>query len=325
MERSSQAWQWALRGAFLGAAGTLEFLTREHSRQVPTSPVLWNGAALVALGLLVAAEAVRRRSERGSQGLAGAGVGMLLLLGLFLAMTRPAPEAGYLLILVAAVYTFLRLGPETGLFVMLVGAAEGGFLAGIHAGSGLLFCLLFLAFARPKPQRWQVAALLGIGGFCAAAALAGWFPPEMRLLPTVIAPWLLHFGSAHPWRWTAIAAALALLWFWPGEGEEPRTAEMALALAAGLLLLAAPLARRLAREPREPDFSAARSALLPLVAAAVLAVAWVVPHELRQRGTAFGALLMVLLLSWVGRRLHLRWLWVPAAALATLMLLAEGL
>ena len=326
MERSSYpvAWQWALRGAFAGAAGTLELLASERSREMPTSPVLWNGAALLALGLLLTAEVLRHRSVRWSQGLAGAGMGALFLLGLFLTITRPAPEAGYPLLLATAAYALLRLGLMTGLLVTLIGIADGGFLAGTDVGGPLLLCLLFFAFTGSTRPRWQIASLLGIGGVCAAAGLAGWFPPEMKLLPTVVAPWLLHFGSSRPWRWTALAAVLALLWFWPAEGEDPRTAETALALAAGLLLLAAPLVRQLAREP---DSSAARSALQTLRAAAVVAVAWAVPLEIERRRPWLAVLLAIPLLVWVGRRLQARWLWVPAvmAVLAALGIFAEGL
>jgi hypothetical protein len=192
----------------------------------------------------------------------------------------------------------------------VAGLAAGGFVAATDAGGPLLLCLLFIAFARPAPSRWQIASLLGIGVICAVVGLSGRLVPELSLLPMVIAPWLLHFGSPRPWRWTAIAALLALLWFWPAENEEPRTAVVALALAAGLLLLAVPLARRLARAL---ESTAARAALQPLLAAAVVAISWSVRLEMEPRWPWIGALLAAPLLGWIGWRLSARWLWIPAA------------
>lgn len=318
------AFPWAVRGALAGGLGALGLLTREHPWLVPTSPMAWSGTALLALCLLLTAEAVRRRSDRWSQGLVGAGVATLLTLGLLLAMTRPAPEAGYPVLLAAAAYAFLRLGMDAGLPVVAAGVAAGSLLGGGDAGTTLLLCVLFIAFSSPVPSRWQIVSLIGIGLVCGVLDQVGWVFPGLSLLALVIPPWLLHFGSPRPWRWTAITALLALFWFWPTGSEEPRTAEVALATAAGLLLLAVPLVRQLARQP---DSTAARSALQPLLAATVVAVAWTVPLWLAPRWPWSGALLMVPLLGWVAWRLSARWLWLPAvmAALAALRIWVDTL
>ena len=300
---------WSVRGALAGGFVPAVLFTRNDDGLEPTSPVAWGGAVLLALCLLLLAELVRRRSDRWSQGLASAGVAQLLALGLMLVMTRPMPEAGYPVLLAAAAYAVLRLGGETGLAVIAAGAVAGSLLGGTDAGTSLLLCLVFLAFSREEPSRWQIASLIGIGVVCGVLEQTGQVFPGLALLPLVLAPWLLHFGAARPWRWTLLAAVLALLWFWPTGEKEPRTAEVALASAAGLLLLALPPARRL---KREPDSEAVSRTLEPLLAAAVIVVAWVVPLGLAPRWPWLGFLLMAPLLMWVGWRLSSAWLWLLA-------------
>lgn len=311
-ELSRDGFPWAVRGALAGGLGALGLTVYAGSLRGAGSPLVWNGAALLAVCLLLTGEAARRRLDRLSPCFAGAGGAGLLVLGLFLALTRSAPEAGVPLLLSAVVYLFLRLGLEAGLTAVVAGAAAGSLLGGSDAGTAPLLCLFFLSIPRPAPRRWQILSLLGIGVVSAVCDQAGWIFPGLPLLPVVVAPWLLSFGSPRPWRWTMAAALLALPWLWPDEGEE-RTAEEALGLAAGLLLLAVPLARQLMREP---DSAAAQAALRPLVAAAVVAVAWMVPVGLEPRWPWLGALLMAPLLGWVAWRMRSGWLWLPAALAA---------
>jgi hypothetical protein len=320
--------QWAFRGAILGAAGALFLVTRVYPGLIPTSPLVWNGIACLALCLLLVAEIVRRWWDRLSQGLVGAGGAALLMLGLFLALTLPAPEAGYPVLLAAAVYVFLRLGVDAGLLVTAVGLAAGVLLGGSDLGLYTISCLIFVFFSRSAPSRWQILGLLGIGAAFAALkdvlSFSHLAEVLLWLLTLVIAPWLLHFGAPRPWRWTWVAALLALRWLWMGtQAETSWPAGVALAGVAGLLCLAIPLARQLARDP---ESAAARMALEPLLGAAVVAVAFAVPLEMEPYRPWVGAALATPLLIWVDRRLKGSWLWLPTvgAAIAAVALFVKG-
>lgn len=326
---SLPAIQWAFRGAVLGAAGSLFLLTRSDPWPVATSPIVWNGIAFLALCLLLIAEAVRRRRDRLSQGLVGAGGAALLVLGLFLALALPAPEVGWPVVLAAAVYVFLRLGVDAGLLVAAMGLAAGALLGGSGFGLYAITGLVFIFFSRSAPTRWQILGLIGIGATFAALSR---IPPSSELaevlswgLPLVIAPWLLHFGTPWPWRWTWVSAlfALRLLWRVAVLEETAWPAGVALAMAAGLLLLAAPLARQLVRDPGS---TAPRLALQPLLAVAAVAIAWSIPLGMEPLRPWLGAALMVPLLGWIGRRTRSSWLWLPTlgATLAAVALFLKG-
>jgi hypothetical protein len=292
---------WAVRGALAGGLGALGLAVLAVSLPGLGAPLVWNGAALLALGLLLGGEAARRRLDRLSPCFAGAGGAGLLVLGLSLALTRSAPEAGVPLLLAAVVYLFLRLGLEAGLTAVVAGAAAGSLLGDSDVGTAPLLCLFFLSIPRPAPRRWQILSLLGIGVVSAVCDQAGWFSPGLSVFLLVVAPWLLSFGSPRPWRWTMTAALLAFLWLWPDKGEELWSAEGSLALAAALLLLAVPFARKLVHEPGS---SADLAALRPLLAVAVVAIASMVPLGLTPHWPWLGALLIALLLGWMASRLR---------------------
>jgi hypothetical protein len=186
--------------------------------------------------------------------------------------------------------------------------------------------LFFVLCSRSAPSRLQILGLIGIGLGTVLAALAG-VPAQASTLPSlVVAPWLLHFGHPRPWRWTAVASLLAFSSLWSSllREETPWPPGAALALAAGLLLLAVPPARQLAREPGSP---AASLTLEPLLAVAVVAIVWAIPLAMEPRRPWLFAALMIPSLGWIGWRLNSRWIVLPilGAVLATLMLLAKGL
>lgn len=302
--------------------GSLILFSDDSSWLTPSSPVVWNVTVLLAACLLLAAEAVRSWSDRLSQSLVGAGVAALLVPGLFFALNRPLSEFGCLVVLAVAVgYAFLRLGMDAGLLVTAAGMAAGGLLGGSELGVPLLACLVFVCLSRSVPSRRQIVGLIGISAACVLAGFAGWASVAVPVLRVVV-PWSLHFGSSRPWRWTAIASVLAFLSL--VLQDSPQTAEGALALAAGLLLLAVPLARR---SVRDADPGAAHAALAPLLAATVVATALGLQRGMEADRPWLGALLAVPLLGWVGWRFRARWFWLPvlAAAFAALGLFARNL
>jgi uncharacterized membrane protein len=222
------------------------------------------------IGLLALAESLRRSSGRISEALSAAGIADLF--ACFLAAVHlyhlVPPAAGFLLMaLTTAVAVALAL--RQGVMVALLGLT-GGFLTPALIQTGqpsarnlfgylLLLTAGLLAVAWRRRWRWLAAAALGAGLLWAAVWLAGPFHGGD-------APWLSLFLIA-----VAVSATLPPIDARAAGSESPAIPTIA-GIAAALVLLAATVSRS--------GYSPAEWCFLGLLAAGVLALAWLDPRYL---------------------------------------------
>jgi uncharacterized membrane protein len=286
----------ALAGAFL--------VKISFERGWISPPVRVAMGVAFGVALLALSEALRRSSGRISEALAAAGIADLF--ACFLAAVHLyhliPPAAGFaLMALTTAVAVGLAL--RQGVMVALLGLV-GGFLTPAliqtdHPSARNLFGYLLLltagllAAAWRRGWRWLSYAALGGGLLWAAAWLGGYFRPGDEIwlslfliamavtatLPPVAAP------SSHtpPAARSPLAGA-------PTSRRLDRPAPL-LAITAALALLAGTVARS--------GYTPAEWSFLGLLAAGVLALAWLDPRYLALAWLA-AAVVVVLLADWGG-------------------------